>query len=438
MSAAALAPRRADHHPDPDRGPRRAVLLLVGLLVLFAALAFAWAAAASIDVSVSSRGAVVPPSRLQEVQSLEGGILRQMLVQPGQRVHKGDVLVRLDAAQFDADLGESQQTWLATLATRARFEALLSGGAPRFDPRLEQQAPQLVQQEQRLWREAVREYESTVSAGQEGVRRRSGELAEAKSRIESLQVSFKVAQEAFEIEERLLREGATARADYLSAQQRMLAQRTELDGMRASIPRLEAGLSEARAQAAEAGARMRTQWGSQRAEVEGRSAGLSSTIKGREDKVARRELRAPINGVVNRVLITTLGGVASPGTPILEIVPDESALRVMVRVKPSDIGFIHVGQKASVRLPAYDYAIYGKLAAQVERVASDTVLDENKQPYFEVELRTDANHLVHNGKQLAISTGMPAEASVLTGKRTVLQYMLKPLFRSFDSALQER
>ena len=141
---------------------------------------------------------------------------------------------------------------------------------------------------------------------------------------------------------------------------------------------------------------------------------------------------------MNRVLIPTHGGVAGAGAPILEIVPTETALRINVRVKPSDIGFIHAGQNASVNVLAYDSAIYGKLDANVERVGADVVLDENKQPYFEVTLKGERSSIEHDGKHLALTPGMSTDASILTGRRTVLGYVLKPLVKTFESALQER
>ena len=407
------------------------------VLVLFTAIALAWTSLAEVDVAVSARGTVVPPSRVQEVQSLEGGILRELLVHPGQKVKKGEVLVRLDSVQYDNDLGESQQSMRAITAARIRIDALLAGVTPQFG-KLETEAPEIVHEERRLWREAQREYDATRSTGSEGVRRRLAERAETVARIASLEPTLAVAREAFQIEERLFKEGASARGDYLAAQQRLMTQQSELDGLRKSLPRLDAALAEGRAQANEAATRIRAQWSAQRADLEGQAATLGSTVKGREDKVARRDLVSPMDGVVNRVVIPTQGGVAAAGAPILEIVPIEQGLRISARVKPADIGFIHVGQEAAVRVAAYDYSIYGKLEAMVERVGADTLLDENKQPYFEVQLKSALDHLEHDGKILAVTSGMSTDASILTGSRTVLQYLLKPVFKTFSSALRER
>ena len=438
MSSALAVRPVAAHHPDPDHGPQRVVLLMVGVLVLFIITALGWASVAQLDVAAQGRGAVVPPSRLQEVQSLEGGIVQEMLVAVGQRVMAGQVVARLDTAQIQADLGESRQLQLAALASRARVDALLTGGVPQFSQALRDEAAELVDKETQLWRDAQREYRSNQASVREAVQRRRGELAEAESRILSLQGSLRVTEEGFAIEERLFNEGAGSRSDYLAAQQRLLQQRTEIDGTRQSLPRLRAGLAEAQAQAAEADAKARAQWGTQRSDYQTKTATLGATIGGRQDKAARREVVSPVEGVVNRVLVNTRGGVAAPGKAILEIVPDEANLLMTVRIKPADIGFIRAGQPAHVRVLPYDASTYGQLDAEVKTVGADAVVDEKGEAYFEVQLIAARDQLKLHGKALPITPGMPVDVGILTGQRSVMQYLLKPVLRSFQGALQER
>ena len=424
---------------DPDRGPRRTVAAMVGVVLLFLVCAVVWALVAQLDVAVQARGAVIPPSRLQEVQSLEGGIVQQLLVAPGQAVKKGQLLARLDTAQYTASVGESRQNQLAALAGRARVDALLAGTVPRFDPDWQREAPELIAKESQLWRDALQEYQANGAATREAVLVRRSELAEAQARIQSLQASLRVAEEGFAIEDRLHKEGAGARADFLAAQQRLLQLQTELDGLRQSLPRLQAGLAEAQAAAQEASARARAQWGAQRTEFETRAAALASTLTGQQDRVLRREVVSPVDGVVNRVLVPTIGGVAPPGKAILEIVPEVATLLFNARIKPSDIGFIRPGQQAHVRVLAYDAATYGKLEGTVKNLGADAVLDEKTgEPYFEVQLSAPRDQLKLHGKPLPITPGMPVDIGILTGERSVAQYLLKPVLRSVQGALQER
>lgn len=425
-------------HPDVELGPPRRAYVLVGLVAAFLVAAVLWATFALLDVSVRARGAVVPPSRLQEVQSLEGGIVQEMLVAAGDRVRRGQPLVRLDATQYEADLGESSQSRAATRLALERVDALLRGGEPAFAAELAAQAPDLAAKERQSWLDALRSHRSALAAANDAVRRRESELAEAHARIDSLRGTVKLAEDAFAIEERLFREGAGARAEYLAAQQRLLAQRGDLEAVRGSIPRLQAALSEARAQAAEVDARARAQWGQQRSELAAKAGVLESTVAGRQDRVQRRELVSPVDGTINRVLIPTRGGVAAAGKPIVEVVPDDAQMLINVRVRPSEIGFIHAGQKASVQVLAYDSSIYGRVNARVERVGADAVVDDKGEAYFEVQLASDQRHLEHQGTKLPISPGMPVEVGIVTGERTVMQYLLKPVLRGLNATLQER
>ena len=437
MVAAAMRPLTAPH-PDPDQGPRRHVAVLVGLLLAFVAAAVAWASLAELDVTVQARGAVVAPSKLQEVQSLEGGIVLEMLVAPGERVRRGQVVARLDTAQVESEVGESRQQQLAALAGRARSDALLSGTAPRFDEALRREAPALVEKETQTWRDATREYRSSQAALREAIQRRRGELAEAQSHIQSLTTAIHIAEEAFALEERLFKEGAGSRAEYLTAQQRLQQQRTELEGAHQSLPRLRAGLAEAQAQAAEQDAKFRAQWGTQRSDFESKAALAGQSLVGKRDKAARREITSPIDGTVNRVLINTRGGVATAGKPILEIVPDEDRMQLNARIKPQDVGFLRAGQLAQVRVMPYDAATYGRMEAKVERVGADAITDEKGESYFEVQLTAARDQLKLHGKPLPINPGMPVELGILTGQRTVMQYLMKPVLRGVQGALQER
>jgi adhesin transport system membrane fusion protein len=424
---------------DPDRGPRRTVAAMIGVVVLFLVCAVAWALLAKLDVAVQARGAVIPPSRVQEVQSLEGGIVQQMLVAPGQAVKKGQLLARLDTAMYTASMGESRQNQLAALAARARVDALLSGTVPRFDPEWQREAPELIAKESQLWRDAMQEYQSNGAATREAVQVRRSEVAEAQARMQNLQGSLRVAEESFAIEERLFKEGAGARADFLAAQQRLMQLQTELDSLRQSLPRLQAGLAEAQAAAMEASSRTRSQWGTQRSEYETKVAALASTLSGQQDRVLRREVLSPVDGVVNRVLVPTIGGVAQPGKAILEIVPEEANLLINARIKPSDIGFVRIGHDVHVRVLAYDASTYGKLEGKVQNLGADAVMDEKTgEPYFEVQISAARGQLKLHGQPLAITPGMPVDIGILTGERSVAQYLLKPVLRSVQGALQER
>lgn len=426
-------------HPDFDRGPRRAALLLLGTTALFFVLLFAWMSLARLDISVNASGAVVPSSRTQQIQSMEGGILKLLNAREGSVVRQGDVLAVVQNLQFDADMGESRQALWGARAALARLDAEGRGTPPLFPPELESQAPELVREQHTLWQSRRQERQNTLETLSRQLAQRQQELAEARTRHQTLSESIGPAREALAIEEKLGAAGAGARADLLAAQQRYNTQKGDLEATRITIGRTEAAVAEAQSRLSETRARFLTETSKEKNELELRAATLTEQLAGRSDKVARRELRAPLDGVVNRLLVNTLGGVVKPGESIMEVIPADDRLLVSARVKPADIAFIKAGQAARVRISAYDSSIFGTLEAEVVRVGADAIVDaERKETYFDVFLATRRNYLGEAAEHLAISPGMAADTSIRTGQRTLMEYLLKPLVKTLDKSLRER
>ncbi len=426
-------------HPDFERGPRRAVLILLGTTALFFVLLFAWMSFARLDISVTAMGAVVPSSRVQQVQSMEGGILQALNVREGTVVRKGDVLATVQNLQFNAEQGEAQQGLWGAQAALVRLDAEARGGVPAFPAELEKSAPDLVREQRNLWQTRRQERENSLETLARQLAQRQQEMAEARARHQAIGESIGPAREALAIEEKLGASGAGARADLLAAQQRYTGQKGELETTRIAIGRLQAAVAEAQARLSETRARFLTETSKEKNEAELRAAQLAEQLTGRNDKVARRDLRAPLDGVVNRLLVTTVGGVVKAGETIMEVVPDEDRLLIAAKVKPSDIAFLKPGQDARIRISAYDSSIFGTLPGKVVRIGADAVVDnERKETFFEVLLEAQKNFLGDPAEHLTISPGMAADASIQTGKRTMMEYMLKPIVKTLDKSLRER
>lgn len=439
MKPNTAAPEILSRHHDFDRGPRKAVSILVGVTALFFLFLLIWMSFAPLDISVNAVGTVVPSSRVQQIQSMEGGILQSRPVSEGSRVKKGDLLAIVQNLQFNAEQGESQQTYWGTLAALARLEAEAANKPPVFSPELEKNAPDMVSEQHTLWQSRRRERESSLDALSRQLTQRQQELAEARSRHQTLNDSIGGARESLAIEEKLFAAGAGAKADLLAAQQRYATQKGDLDATGISINRLQAAVQEAQARLSETRARFQMETSKEKSELELRAATVNEQLTGRNDKVARRELRASMDGVVNRILINTVGGVVKAGETIMEIVPADDRLLISARVKPTDIAFIKIGQSAKIRISAYDSSIFGTLSGKVVRVGADAIVDnERKETYFEVFLQSETNDLGSPEEQLSISPGMGADSSINTGKRTMMEYMLKPVVKTFDKSLRER
>ena len=426
-------------HPDLDRGPQRAVLILLGTTALFFILFFTWMSFARLDISVTAIGAVVPSSRVQQIQSMEGGILQALNTREGSVVKKGDVLAVVQNLQFNAEQGESRQALWSAQASIARLDAEARNGAPQFPAELENSAPDLVREQRTLLQTRRQERENTLETLSRQLAQRQQELAEARSRHQTLADSIGSARETLAIEEKLAAAGAGARADLLAAQQRYTGQKGELETTRITIGRIQAAVAEAQARLTETRSRFQTETSKEKNEAELKAATLTEQLTGRNDRVARRELRAPMDGVVNRVLVTTVGGVVKAGESIMEVVPADGRLLITAKVKPSDIAFIKAGQDAKIRISAYDSSIFGTLPGKVLRVGADAVVDaERKETFFEVFLEAQKNFLGDASEHLTISPGMAADASIQTGKRTMMEYMLKPIVKTLDKSLRER
>ena len=426
-------------HHDLDRGPALAARIFVSALAVLLLLILLWMAFAKLDISVQAMGQVIPSSRIQLVQSLEGGIVREIAVREGEQVKKGDLLAYIENLQYDAELGEGQQNRWAKEAAISRLDAELDGREPSFSPEIRKNAPGLLAEQQTLWMSRRRERDALLETVQRQIAQRQEELAEAKSRAGSLSSMLSQARESLAIEQKLMEQGAGAKADFLRAQLEVTRLQGDLDAARIAVPRIQAAILESKSRAAEVVSRYRAESSRERSQLESELSALAEQITASKDRVARREIRAQSDGVVNRLLISTVGGVAKSGETIMELVPVKDTLLISTRVKPSDIAFIHPGQTAIVRISAYDPSIFGTLEARVVRVGADAILDERQQQqYFEVFLETDRNYLGKPEEKLMISSGMPADASIRTGKRSVMEYLLKPVVKTLDKSLRER
>lgn len=423
---------------DLDPGPKRAILVLLGglgALVLFLAV---WSAIGKMDIAVNGHGQVVPSSRLQQVQSLEGGILSDLLVREGQAVHAGDVLARIDNPQFDATLGESRQNYWGMQATVARLEAELRGVEPRFSPEVLKNARAQAEWEMQTWRSRLKGLQASVAAARQQSAQRQSDVSGSRSRVEAAQRNLALAREALAIETRLNEQGAGSRADLLTAQQRVASLEGELQVIRSAEPGTRAAVGESEARIAEIEARFRAEANTQRNELQTRIEALRERMTGELDKVERRELRAPMDGVVNRIAVTTIGGVLKPGETVMDLVPHNDGVVITARVRPEDIGFLSAGQMAKVRISAYDASVFGSLDGVVRRVGADALQDERKEMYFEVQIETSNWLKDKQGKPLNVLSGMTADVSIRTGERTILEYMLKPIVKVLDTSLKER
>ncbi|MEG2469403.1 MAG: HlyD family type I secretion periplasmic adaptor subunit [Comamonas sp.] len=410
-------------------------LLLWGALLAVVVLLI-WACVGHIDEVVRGQGKVVPSRQVQVIQSLDGGIVEEILVRPGEHIELGQVLLRIDPTRFTSSLGESKAEVLALKAKAARLEALATGDVFKVPEDVMRDAPQIVQMERRFWETKTQELDTTISIARDQLNQRQQELRETAANRDQATSSCSLTSEELAVTRPLLKSGAVSEVDLLRLQRDVARFCGEAKAAGAQIGRIQAAIQEAQRKVQEAELNVRNLARVELSETKSKLSTLEQGQLALADRVKLAEVRSPVRGTVNTLMVNTVGGVVQPGKDILDIVPMDDSLLLEVQVNPKDIGFLHFGQKAEVKFTAYDFAIYGGLTGKVEQIGANTITDERGNSYYIVKVRTDKVHVGDNSRP--IIPGMQAEVHVLTGRRTLMQYLLKPILRAKANALTER
>jgi len=419
------------------RPPMATTLFLLVIALLVAAFG-GWAAYAHIDEVAVGMGKIIPSSQIQVIQNLEGGILAEMLIKEGEMVEQGQVLLRVDATGFQSELRQNRARYAALEGQIARLTAETEGRDVEFPKHILTDRPDIAEREGALFRSRQSELEAALDVVRQQVEQRRQEVNNLKSREQSLARGLSFAQQELSMSLELAEKGYRSKLEVLKLRQKFTELEGQLESTRIAIPQAQAALSESERRLEERRYSHRSQALAELTQQRAEMAGLSEALRAHEDRVTRREVRSPVNGIVKHMKVHTIGGVIQPGADLVEIVPVDDQLLVEARVSPSDIAFIRPGQKATVKLTAYDYSIYGGLEAQLDHISADSLVSERGEPYYLIRVRTKQNHLGSEDKKLAVMPGMVASVDIVTGDKTVLQYIMKPLLKTTERALRER
>ena len=414
--------------------PLRARALL-RLAVLFLLLLVLWAAYAELDEVTRGDGKVVPTSQVQVIQSVDGGIVEELPVREGQLVEAGQLLLRVDSTRFLSTMLESRASLLALQAKALRLQALTQGGSFPPPPELLRDAPDIVAQEMRLYRSRREEISAQVSISQNQLMQRQQELNEVRARKEQAERGLELMLKELNATKPMVATGAVSEVEVLRLDREVARLRGDREQADAQISRVQAAIQEATRRIEEVQLTARNQMSSELSETMSQLSSMSEGGRALADKVKHADIRSPVRGTVKRLLVNTVGGVVQPGKEVVEIVPSDDALILEAQVSPRDIAFLHPGQEAMVKFTAYDFSIYGGLVAEVVNISADSVVDEKGNANYLVRVRTRKASL---GPNLPIIPGMVAQVDILTGKKTVLAYLLKPVLRAKANALSER
>ncbi|MEO1249440.1 MAG: HlyD family type I secretion periplasmic adaptor subunit [Pseudomonadota bacterium] len=421
------------------RGPSRLTHFFLVLVALMLTSGIVWAAWAHLDEITRGEGRVVPSSQLQIVQSLEGGIVEQISVTEGQIVEPGDILLRIDDTSFSSTVGEMRAQRRSLRAEIARLQAeAASAETVDWPEDLESDYPDLVAAEQALFDTRQQGLETQLSVLRQQAQQREQELQEVQLRARQVESSLDLARQELAINAPLANRGIVPKTEILTLRREINDLEGDLEGALLSIPRIEAAIREANERIQEyflsARSERLTDLNNRRSAL----AVIDQSLRAATDKVVRADIRAPVRGIVNKINVATLGGVVRPGSDLVEIVPLDDTLLIEARIRPSDVAFLNPGQKAMVKFTAYDFSIYGGLPGKIERISADTSSDQQGETFYRVFVRTDANHLGTEAEPLPVIPGMITQVDILTGEKSVLDYLLKPILKARDEALRER
>ncbi len=430
--------------------------LMLWVMVLFFVAAIGWASWAQIDQVTVGQGKVIPSSQIQVVQNLEGGLVKEILVKEGQLVKKGQQLLLIDDTRFRSDYREREQQVANLTASVLQLSAsinsvavnrdfniqdweksvVLNYGKLTFPPVLEETQPQLTQRQKAEYREDLDNLRNQLSVIDQQVEQKQQDLVEIEARVRNLRQSYQYAKKELDITQPLADEGVVPRIELLKLQRQVNDTRREMTSSELKIPVIKSAIKESMLNRIDVALKFRSEQQEKLNNAQDQLSALVESAVGLEDRVNRTVVVSPVTGKIKTLNVNTVGGVIQPGMDIVEIVPTEDTLLVEAKIAPKDIAFLRPNLNAIVKFTAYDFTKYGGLVGELEHISADTTQDEEGNSFYIVRVRTKKTSFGQDA-DLPIIPGMTASVDIITGKRTVLEYLLKPILSAKTNALKE-
>lgn len=423
---------------DHDDLPLSKHILLL-LIVAFCGIFVIWASFATLDEVTRGEGKIIPSSEIQILSSLEGGIVEGFEIKEGDAVHPGQILMRLRDIEASSDLGSSRARYFGLLATVTRLQAEAEGkDTVEFPEEVKTGAPQSVVEELNAFNANREKNSGQLDILNQQLTQREAEVRELSSRASDLRGVISVTQQQRDMIAPAVARGSAPKMELLDLERTLKQSQSELNGVLSSLPRAKAAIAEAKARIKDIDTTAKAQSQAELSAKLTEMNAIKETLAGYQERKGRTEIRSPVEGIVKDIKVNTVGGVVKPGQDVIEIVPQDDQLLVEAKIRPSDIAFLHPGQKAVVKITAYDFSIYGGLKGQVVDISADTIANEKGENFYRVRVRTDENALKRKGEVLPIIPGMVATVDIMTGHKTVMEYLLKPFIKTMRTAMNER
>ncbi len=419
------------------RPPRVAVFMIVAIAALVV-VAIVWAGIARVDEIARGSGQVVPSQKIQVVQSLEGGVLQEILVHEGDLVKKDQILLRISDVQFSAEARGTEAKFLSLSAKKSRLESEATDKDFAVPKEIQEKAPQIAANELALYRSRQSELKNAYDILDDKIEKAKADMAESKAQISRLSQSRGLLNQELNITREMVKKRAVPKLEEIRLNRELSDVSGQINAENQRLSSLQAELSTAENEKAGQGDKFRSQALTELNDVETQISSLQESLKFIGDRVDRTEIRSPVDGIVNSMAVSTIGGVVEPAMKLVEIVPVDDELKIVARIPPDQVAFIRPGQAAKVNITAYDSQKYGRLDGELVRIGANSATDNDGNAFFEIEVRTKKNYIGEESAPLPITPGMVAQVDILTGKRTILYYLLKPIHRARDRALTEK
>lgn len=420
-----------------QRSPRYLLVALAASTAFLLAM-LVWMGWAELDIVVRGDGKVIPSQQVQLIQSLEGGVVSEILVREGDAVSEGQPLMKISDIPFAGSFEENRLHQLELQVRIARLQAEAYGTPFAEVAEAAERVPSLLQSEKSLHQTNIQQLNQTVQILEQQLSQARNDLVSAEAKEKQLAKSYEFISQELAIKKPLVAKRLVSELDYLQLQRQANEVEGELQTVRISIPGIRSRIEEAQSKLEQGRLDFQNKAKRELNEALAEASRIAETQAALRDRVRRTLMRSPVNGTVKRLHVNTIGGVIKPGSEAVEIVPSEDALLVEVRIKPADIADIDVGQKARIKFSAYDFAIYGSLEGELRFVGADTVTDEKGNTFYVARLKPVRSYIGPESRPLPIKVGMTSSVDILTGKKTILEYLLKPVYRATANALGER
>lgn len=412
---------------------RAAMITICVVIVLF----IGWSMVTNVDEVAVSSGEVIPSGQLQALQHLEGGIVKDILMEEGQLVEQGQILIRLDETAAITELQKLRARRAGLEIRSERLRAIGTGGVPDWS-KVGNRYPNMIQDQQRIYEGSLEAFFNRQETIRKQIQQRRADLELLVEREQTLTRSAEIFAEELELRERLYTEGLASKIVYLDAKRQLNTARGELADLVSERERAIEAIKESESRLAEIETELREQSLAELSESANELIQVEEALVEANDRVRRLEIRAPVRGIVKGLRIHTVGGIVPPGEVITEVVPLDEELVVEAKIQPRDVGHVRIGQPVTVKVTTYDFARFGGISGELKDVSASTFLDEQGDPYYKGIIELDRNYVGKDAGQNRVMPGMTVQADIKTGKKTLFSYLLKPVYSSVSTSFRER